>query len=159
MIKDKNTAYMLFIAAVTIIWTLFDIAYSTLITHSGYSFRPGNLLEPLLVGIVLGYLLILRRGGDINDRLEEMRSVPGAVLLDVRSSDEFKAAHIPGAVSLPFDRIDEIAGVVPDKETPLYIYCLRGARSARAARILRSKGYTKAESIGGADKYKGGTVQ
>ena len=94
MIKDKNTAYILFIAVVTVFWTLFDIVYSTLITHSGYSFRPGNLLEPLLVGIILGYLLILRRGG---------------------------------------------------------------ARSAKAARILRSKGYTKAESIGGADKYKGDT--
>ena len=76
-------------------------------------------------------------------------------ILDVREIEEYHGGHIPGAVNLPLDRIDEISSVVPDKETPLFICCLRGSRSSRAAKILRSKGYTKAVSIGGVDRYTG----
>lgn len=155
MLKDKNTALILFTAIFTAVWTAFEFIYTTVITHGTYSFRLGNLAEPLIMGILLGYFLVYRRVGDINDRLEEMKSVSGAVLLDVRRSDEYSYGHIPGAVNLPLDRIDEIESVVPDKETPLYICCLRGSRSSRAARILRTRGYTNAVSIGGIDRYTG----
>jgi rhodanese-related sulfurtransferase len=155
MPKDKNAALVLFVAVFTVVWTAFEFLYAALITHSSYSFRLGSLAEPLLIGILIGYFLVYKRVGDINDRLEEMKNVSGAVLLDVRRSDEYNYGHIPGAVNLPLDRIDEIESVVPDKETPLFIYCLRGSRSSRAARILRSKGYTKAVSIGGVDRYTG----
>jgi len=38
---------------------------------------------------------------NINKGLEEFKSTPGAVLVDVRELDEFASGHIPGAVNLP----------------------------------------------------------
>ena len=90
--------------------------------------------------------------GNINRGLAEYGSVPGAVLVDVREAEEFAAGHIPGAVNLPLSRIKTVA--LP-KETPLFLYCLRGSRSLRAAGILKRMGYTNLRSIGGINTYKG----
>ena len=89
--------------------------------------------------------------GNINKGLEEYNSTPGAVLVDVREADEFASGHIPGAVNAPLSTIDQLALPV---EAPLFLYCLRGTRSRRAAGILRKMGYT-AKSIGGIRGYKG----
>jgi len=44
---------------------------------------------------------------------------------------------------------------VGKKDTPLFIYCLRGARSRKAVRVLKQMGYTDVRSIGGISSYKG----
>lgn len=88
---------------------------------------------------------------NINDAAEEYRRTPGAILLDVREEEEFRSGHIPGAVNVPLSAIETTA--LP-KNKPLYVYCLRGTRSRRAAGILRRKGYD-AKSIGGIAAYKG----
>ncbi len=90
--------------------------------------------------------------GNINRGLAEYGSVPGAVLVDVREAEEFAAGHIPGAVNLPLSRIKTVA--LP-KDTPLFLYCLRGSRSLRAMGVLKRMGYTNLRSIGGINTYKG----
>lgn len=90
--------------------------------------------------------------GNINRGLVEYGAVPGAVLVDVREAEEFAAGHIPGAVNLPLSRIKTVA--LP-KETPLFLYCLRGPRSLRAVGVLKRMGYTNLRSIGGINTYKG----
>ena len=90
--------------------------------------------------------------GNINRGLEECRRTEGALLLDVREADEYAAGHIPGAVNAPLSTI-EGAGLPMDR--PLFLYCLRGSRSARAAGILRRRGYRRVRSIGGIRGYKG----
>ena len=87
----------------------------------------------------------------INVGLRECRSVSGAVLLDVREAEEFRSGHIPGAVNVPLSRIGAVG--LP-RETPLYVYCLRGSRSKKAVSVLRRMGYA-AKSIGGITGYKG----
>ena len=73
----------------------------------------------------------------------------GAVLVDVRSQGEFDSGHIDGAVSLPLDRIHlGITRSVPDKTTPLVLYCRSGARSGRARTILSEMGYSKVTNGG-----------
>ena len=73
----------------------------------------------------------------------------GAVLVDVRSQGEFESGHIDGAVSLPLDRIHlGITRSVPDKTTPLVLYCRSGARSGRARTILSEMGYSKVTNGG-----------
>lgn len=89
--------------------------------------------------------------GNINKGIEEYRLTPGALLVDVREADEFQSGHIPGAVNEP---LSEIARTSLPKDKPLYLYCLRGTRSKRAAGILKQMGYT-AKSIGGISSYKG----
>ena len=95
--------------------------------------------------------MFLFKRNSINEAVLECRNTPDAVLLDVREANEFETGHIPGAVNVPLSRINAI-GIPKDKV--LYIYCLRGTRSRRAADILRRMGYT-AKSIGGITGYKG----
>ena len=89
---------------------------------------------------------------NINTTVETCRSTPGAVLLDVREADEFQSGHIPGAVNLPLSRITQAS---MDKDTPLFVYCLRGTRSRQAVAALKRLGYTQARSIGGIVSYRG----
>ena len=89
---------------------------------------------------------------NINDAVEECRKTTGAVLMDVRESDEFRSGHIPGAVSVPLSAISQ---VTLTKDKPLFIYCLRGTRSRRAASFFKRMGYQNARSIGGIASYKG----
>lgn len=100
-------------------------------------------------------LFDLLRGADINSRLQEMRDVEGAVLLDVRNADEFRRGHIPGAINMPVDSIESIVKKVKKKDTPIYSYCLSGARSGRAVSALKALGYTNVINIGGINRYKG----
>ena len=44
-------------------------------------------------------------------------------------------------------------------ETPVFVYCLRGTRSAQAVRKMKAMGYNNAKSIGGIAAYKGQIVQ
>ena len=61
MIKNKYAAFALFIVLVIAFWNLFYFLYGTFITGKGYSFESGlDGGMPLVVGIVVGYLTILR---------------------------------------------------------------------------------------------------
>lgn len=89
--------------------------------------------------------------GDINKGLADYRTSPDALLIDVREQDEFAAGHIPGAINVPLSVIDKIT--IP-KEKHLFLYCLRGTRSRRAAGILKRMGYRNVRSIGGIKNYR-----
>ena len=92
------------------------------------------------------------RRTNINDAVEECRNITGAVLVDVREADEFRAGHIPGAINAPLSAIEQVTF---PKDKPLFIYCLRGTRSRRAVNRLKRMGYQNAKSIGGIVSYKG----
>ncbi len=91
----------------------------------------------------------------INQGAEEYRNTPGAILLDVRSKDEYAGGHIAGSINIPVDKITEAEKIIKDHNTHIFVYCLRGSRSLRAAGILRNIGYKNVKSIGGITGYKG----
>ena len=95
------------------------------------------------------------RGRDINAGVAEYQATDGAVLLDVRTTDEYRQGHIEGSVNLPLDQIAAIGNIVKNKKTPLYVHCLSGARSGQAVSHLRQMGYTNATNIGGISGYRG----
>lgn len=92
---------------------------------------------------------------DINKGVEEWRNTEGAVLLDVRTPEEYQERSIKGSVNIPLDALQNIGNTVPDKSTPLYVHCRSGGRSASATAILKSNGYTNVHDIGGILSYKG----
>ena len=94
--------------------------------------------------------------GDINKGVKEYQSTTGAILVDVRERTEFASGHIAGAVNEPLSMIPKTS--LP-KEVPVFLYCLRGSRSRKAASILKKMGYEKVKSIGGINGYKGELVQ
>lgn len=99
------------------------------------------------------------RTPDINDGVAEFHTVEGAVLLDVRTAEEYRSGHIEKSVNLPLDTIDSIENTVKDKNTPVYVYCLSGNRSGRAVAYLKQSGYTNVKNIGGISGYRGKVVK
>ena len=89
---------------------------------------------------------------NINDAVEEWRTMEDAILIDVREANEFHAGHIPGAINVPLSGIEMIS--IP-KYRQVFVYCLRGTRSRQAARKMKKMGYTKVKSIGGITGYTG----
>ena len=95
---------------------------------------------------------------DINEGVRSFRESENAVLLDVRTREEYATGHVEGSRNLPLDEIDRVDSVVKDKSTPLYVHCLSGGRSARAAAYLKGKGYREVYDIGGIGSYTGNIV-
>ena len=87
---------------------------------------------------------------------DELRSHPGAIVLDVREADEYEQGAIPGAMHIPRGTLEtSIEGRVPDHDTPLIVHCAGGTRSAFAAKSLTELGYTDVVSVaGGFNKWK-----
>src|SRR5690606_39198434 len=70
----------------------------------------------------------------------------GAVVLDVRSPEEFADDHLPNAVNIPVDqvgtRVDDIAKLVDgDKSKPVVVHCGAGGRAAKAKAQLEAAGF------------------
>ena len=86
--------------------------------------------------------------------LARMQSYPDAIILDVRTQQEFDTGHIPGAILLPDYAVEAQAPyVLPDKDAMILIYCRSGNRSASAARLLVSMGYTNVYDFGGINSW------
>lgn len=100
-------------------------------------------------------LFSLFTGTDINKGVEEWQSTENAVLLDVRSASEYQQGHIPGSINIPLDSIQQVMKKHPKKDTPLFVHCLSGGRSGRAASFLKHEGYTNVKNIGGINGYTG----
>jgi rhodanese-related sulfurtransferase len=79
------------------------------------------------------------------------------LLIDVREDQEYAAGHAVGSVHLGKGVIErDIETKVPDKETPMVLYCGGGFRSALAGDALQKMGYTKVISLdGGWRAYQG----
>ena len=87
---------------------------------------------------------------------DELRLAPGAVALDVREADEYEQGALPRAVHIPRGTLETtIEMKVPNKTTPLVVYCAGGTRSAFAAKTLEELGYTDVVSVvGGFNRWK-----
>ena len=92
---------------------------------------------------------------DINQGVEQYKTTSGAILLDVRTPEEYAEGHIPGGKNLPLQDIDKAAVIIDNKDTPLFVHCLSGARSRQAAAVLKQMGYTNVTNIGGIADYHG----
>lgn len=102
----------------------------------------------------MGFFDIFRQN-DINQGVEIYHTVPGAILLDVRSPQEYREGHIPESKNVPLQTIGNIESVAETKETPLYVYCYSGSRSSQAVHLLQRMGYKNVTNIGGISAYSG----
>ena len=102
----------------------------------------------------MGLLDFLKKE-DINDGVLEFQNTPKAVLLDVRTPEEFKQGYIPRSQNIPLQLIDNTKHVIEDKNTPIFVYCRSGNRSGQAKTLLEAMGYANVKNIGGIISYKG----
>ncbi len=102
----------------------------------------------------MGFFDFLRQP-DVNQGVNDYKNTVGAVLLDVRTPQEYSEGHIPGSKNVPLQSLDKVRTVVENKDTELFVYCYSGARSRQAAAALGRMGYTKVNNIGGISSYRG----
>jgi rhodanese-related sulfurtransferase len=78
------------------------------------------------------------------DEFDKMRKEKDAVVLDVRSREEYEAGHIAGSVNLPINAKDFDEQVKKlDKEKTYLVHCAMGGRSARASAKMKEVGIPK----------------
>ncbi|AEI63462.1 rhodanese-like domain-containing protein [Corallococcus macrosporus] len=65
----------------------------------------------------------------------------GAVLLDVRTPQEFQEGHPEPARNIPVQELPRRIAEVGPPGTPVVVYCAAGGRSAQAAQLLRANGF------------------
>ena len=92
---------------------------------------------------------------DINQGFEDYKATTNALLVDVRTPQEYREGHVPDSRNIPLQVIDTIKTIVPQTNTPLFVYCHSGARSSQATAMLGKMGYTNVKNIGGIVSYKG----
>lgn len=79
----------------------------------------------------------------------------GALLVDVRTKDEFDQGHLVGARNIPLDYIEGNAdALAADKDREIVLYCRSGRRSGIAQTILRSRGFRQVLNAGGYETLK-----
>lgn len=96
---------------------------------------------------------------DINKGLDKFSKTSNAVLLDVRTKDEYNLGHIKGSINIPLSDINSVANYISNKDTHIFVYCHSGARSSQAVEDLKEICYTNIENIGGIMNYKGTVVK
>ena len=75
----------------------------------------------------------------VKARLPELLK-QGAVVIDVRSAQEFAAAASPGSINIPLSELGKERSCL-DREKPVVVCCASGTRSAAARMILRKNGF------------------
>ncbi|HUG23831.1 rhodanese-like domain-containing protein [Piscinibacter sp.] len=110
----------------------------------------------ILAAFVSGALLLwpLVRGGVGGARVTASQAVmlinrEKAVLIDVSEPTEYAAGHAAGAKNVPLGSLESSNELPKNKALPLVVLCPTGARSARAAGILRKLGYENSRVLEG----------
>lgn len=122
----------------------------------------------VFAALAVGILLSGCGGNDMDNKgyrqisqeeAKRMMDEQQVIILDVREAQEYAAGHIPGAVLLPVGSIDEesAAGVIPEKDSTVLVYCRSGNRSKTASAKLAELGYTQLYEFGGINTWPYGT--
>lgn len=68
----------------------------------------------------------------------------GALIVDVRTPEEFAGGHYANAINIPVDQVESrLADFGADKGRPIIVYCRSGNRSSMAQRILQQNGFAQ----------------
>ena len=95
------------------------------------------------------------QAGRFQAGLDAWKNTPGSVLIDVREREDYDKNHIPGSIFQELRTIDStLETEVPDKSTPIFVYCYRGNRSRQAEVMLKEAGYENVTNIGGIEWVK-----
>jgi len=79
---------------------------------------------------------------------------PKVLIIDLRNPDEYAAGHIPTAINIPYEELDDRKHSL-SKNDLLIFYCERGNISLLAARDLLREGYNIKSLYGGIKAYRG----
>jgi rhodanese-related sulfurtransferase len=121
----------------------------------------------LLVFLIIGCTYLRPKQNSMsnltqNQWAEQLSAQPDAVVLDVRTEEEFESGYIPKAQNIDLrmgqgfiDALQEL-----DKEKTYFVYCRSGARSAQACQMMGQFGFTTTYNLlGGIMEWEGEVVE
>ncbi len=106
--------------------------------------RPTQIIYALMVVLTIWLIAPVMAGGG-NPAIAE-KAWPmlqnGALLVDVRTEQEFADGHMDGAVNIEWDKTDDLIAIIgDDKQRPVVFYCRSGNRAGKAMAAMEDKGY------------------
>ena len=114
----------------------------------------------MMTRTVLFLLLLLLLGAcsteDVDTPVQAKEMIrSGALVVDVRSKEEFKSGHLEGALNVPHTEIEENLSLFgADKDKQIVVYCRSGRRSGIAKEVLEKNGFTAVHNGGGYERLK-----
>lgn len=121
----------------------------------------------IILAVIIGGLIMLNKNTDKETTnqiqyvsMEEITTImqknTNHIILDVRTIEEYNEGHIPNAICIPNETIDEtVTKQLPNKEQLILIYCRSGNRSKQAALKFQHLGYTNLVEFGGIIDWDG----
>lgn len=106
----------------------------------------------IALSVMAGFFILLQLWKKMqrsDPKLVTAALAQGAIVIDVRSPDEFAGGHYPGAVNVPLHLIaisTDAVGTKPDQA--IILYCASGMRSGNACRILKAAGFSNVMNAG-----------
>jgi rhodanese domain protein len=95
-----------------------------------------------------------------SDEAKNIMLTEKPIVVDVRSLEEYNEGHIPNAISVPLETIENEAETkLKNKDDLILVYCRSGRRSREAALRLIKKGYTNVIDFGGIQDWNGEVVK
>lgn len=83
-----------------------------------------------------------------------MKILNNATMVDVRTPEEFLNEHIPGAINIPLEQVQQRINEFNELPKPIMAYCRSGNRSGMAVSILKQNGIAEAINGGGINELK-----
>lgn len=103
----------------------------------------------IIIAAVLAGFYLLKRMSFISEETARQHLANGALVIDVRSTEEFRSCQVPNAINIPLGELREkLPARVKDKNQVLLLHCLSGGRSGLAQQQLRGMGYPNVFNLG-----------
>ena len=103
----------------------------------------------IIAGIVFVAFFAWKRLSFVSAEVARKQLAEGAVVIDVRSPEEFRGGHVPNAVNIPLGELREsLPRRVKDKSQVLLLHCLSGGRSGIAKQQIKGMGYQNVFNLG-----------
>jgi len=108
-----------------------------------------NWIIAIVIGVVCVALFALKRMSFVSAEVARKHLAEGALVIDVRSPEEFRSGHVANALNIPLAELREsLPRHVTDKRQVLLLHCLSGGRSGMAKQQLKGLGYQNVFNLG-----------
>jgi phage shock protein E len=108
-----------------------------------------NWTIALIAVVVIATFYLLKRMSFVAEATARQYLANGALVIDVRSAEEFQSGNVPNAINIPLGELrDSLPLRVKSKNQVLLLHCLSGGRSGIAQQQLKGMGYTNVFNLG-----------
>ncbi len=102
----------------------------------------------VIAAAIAGYFLYLR--GDVaSSEIVQEWIEKDALIVDVRTPEEYASVHYEGSVNIPLGEIQSRINEFGSRENKIVLYCRTGNRSGQAKKILEERGFENVINAGG----------